>query len=217
MAHQILDNHKTIDQTTWERRDTFGWFKDFDFPYLVVGIDVDISAALPLWKDRGWSAYYCLIYAVCRAANAVPAFRQRIRGNDVVEHATVHTNFTVPHGTESFAIRVAAYVPDFAEFYASLKGATAPQEITASTTAKDHFVYLSVLPWMRFHHVVQPTTQKSSSIPRIIWGRFAESQGKTVCPFSVQVHHGLVDGVHMGRFFEALQGLLNDPTGTYGG
>ncbi len=210
MTHPIIEQFNTIDPAHWERRDTFTWFKDFDFPYLVVGIDVDVSVALPIWKARKLSPYFCMIYAVCRAANAVPAFRQRIRGDTVIEHACVHTNFTVPHGTESFAIRVASYLPRFDEFYAALESAPAPQEITASAVAKDHFIYLSVLPWMRFHHVVQPTTKKSS-IPRIIWGKFTGSDGKTICPFSVQVHHGLVDGLHVGRFYEALQSLLDNP------
>jgi len=30
-------------------------------------------------------------------------------------------------------------------------------------------------------------------------------------PVSVQVHHGLLDGLHLGRYFSAVQGLLGKP------
>ncbi|MDM5124736.1 chloramphenicol acetyltransferase [Aeromonas encheleia] len=29
-------------------------------------------------------------------------------------------------------------------------------------------------------------------------------------PFSVQVHHSFVDGIHIGRFLEKLQAALNE-------
>ena len=30
-------------------------------------------------------------------------------------------------------------------------------------------------------------------------------------PLSVQAHHALVDGVHMGRYFEIMQAYLDQP------
>jgi chloramphenicol O-acetyltransferase type A len=30
-------------------------------------------------------------------------------------------------------------------------------------------------------------------------------------PVSVEVHHALVDGIHVGRFFEIYQGYLDEP------
>ena len=32
-------------------------------------------------------------------------------------------------------------------------------------------------------------------------------------PVSVAVHHALADGLHVGRYVERLQEVLNDPTG----
>ncbi|MDE6676058.1 MAG: chloramphenicol acetyltransferase, partial [Acetatifactor sp.] len=33
---------------------------------------------------------------------------------------------------------------------------------------------------------------------------------RILLPFSVQVHHSFVDGVHIGRLAEGLQGYLNE-------
>ena len=41
--------------------------------------------------------------------------------------------------------------------------------------------------------------------PRITWGRFTEVHKRVIMPLSVQVHHGLADGYHVGRFFELFQ------------
>jgi chloramphenicol O-acetyltransferase type A len=30
-------------------------------------------------------------------------------------------------------------------------------------------------------------------------------------PVSVEVHHALMDGLHVGRYFERLEGYLSDP------
>ncbi|MCK5418959.1 MAG: hypothetical protein KAI93_10645, partial [Desulfobacterales bacterium] len=49
------------------------------------------------------------------------------------------------------------------------------------------------------------------SIPRISWGSFKEDKEKIGMPLAVQVHHGLADGYHLGKFFNQMQELLNDP------
>jgi chloramphenicol O-acetyltransferase type A len=49
------------------------------------------------------------------------------------------------------------------------------------------------------------------SIPRISWGSFKEDKEKIGMPLAVQVHHGLADGYHLGKFFNRMQELVNDP------
>ena len=44
----------------------------------------------------------------------------------------------------------------------------------------------------------------SDSIPRVSWGRWEEREGRTVLSLSLELNHRLVDGVHVGRFYEAL-------------
>jgi chloramphenicol O-acetyltransferase type A len=49
------------------------------------------------------------------------------------------------------------------------------------------------------------------SIPRIAWGKYFEENGKIKLPLSVQVHHALVDGLHVGQYFNAIQEILDNP------
>ena len=49
------------------------------------------------------------------------------------------------------------------------------------------------------------------SIPRISWGKYFEESGKIKLPLSVQAHHALVDGIHVGQYFNTIQEILDDP------
>ena len=36
-------------------------------------------------------------------------------------------------------------------------------------------------------------------------GRYRKENGRTLLPLAMQVHHGVTDGFHVGRFFNRLQ------------
>jgi chloramphenicol O-acetyltransferase len=62
------------------------------------------------------------------------------------------------------------------------------------------------------HEVVHPIhLSPADSIPRFAWGKIFEEGGARKIPLSAQAHHALLDGLHMGRFFEKVQDLLNAP------
>jgi len=45
-------------------------------------------------------------------------------------------------------------------------------------------------------------------VPRIIWGKYFDQNGRAMMPLAVQAHHALVDGRDMGAYFEKVQMLL---------
>ncbi len=212
---------KIIDLKTWDRRNTYQWFKDFDYPYFVVGAELDITAALPYFKQQQLSPYLCLIYAACKTANQMPSFRQRMRGTgiheQVVEHECIHANFTVPKmdskAENTFAIKLAEYQSDFRKFYASTSDTHALAEINPNETpdVSDHWLFISCLPWVSFTHITQPVTRKSGSIPRIVWGKFTPRGEQILLPISVQAHHSLLDGIHVGQYLQNFQRMLSEP------
>ena len=65
--------------------------------------------------------------------------------------------------------------------------------------------FVSCLPWVTYTAMVQPVPCPADSNPRITFGRFREENGKSLMPLSLLAHHGLVDGLHMARFFEGFQ------------
>jgi chloramphenicol O-acetyltransferase type A len=47
------------------------------------------------------------------------------------------------------------------------------------------------------------------SIPRISWGKYFRDDNLIKMPLSVQVHHALMDGFHVGRYFQQVQKYLD--------
>ena len=78
---------------------------------------------------------------------------------------------------------------------------------------KEHveILYISCIPWVRYTHFIR-TIEKGGedNIPRISWGKYVkEKDGRIMMPLSVQVHHALMDGYHVGMFFEKMETYLN--------
>ena len=52
---------------------------------------------------------------------------------------------------------------------------------------------------------------REESVPKIAFGKYREEGGRASMPVSVEVHHALMDGLHVGRYFERLQSYFDDP------
>lgn len=67
------------------------------------------------------------------------------------------------------------------------------------------------MPWISYTHVSHTNSgKKDVATPIFVWGKFFEKDGKVLLPFSVQVHHSFVDGIHIGRLADILQNKLNE-------
>jgi len=76
---------------------------------------------------------------------------------------------------------------------------------------RDDYLFLSSIPWIAFTSAVHAMHYTPvDSVPRITWGRFFEEKGEMKMPLSVQAHHALVDGRHMGLYYERIQELFDE-------
>lgn len=51
---------------------------------------------------------------------------------------------------------------------------------------------------------------KEDSIPRISFGKYFYQDDKVLLPYSIQVNHMLLDGIHVGKYMERLQEFLDE-------
>ena len=211
-----------IDLSTWSRRDAFEFFRSFDKPFFNVCVHLDVSrlkAALAAWPHAGLSLA-CYFIAL-RLVNRHQAFRLRLEDGRVRVHDEVHGSTTVLRDDgESFFFAELTHMSDFAAFAAhanaaidaarALHGAFEPK---AGQTA---CVYFTSLPWLHFtsfSHARQWARdgQRDDSIPRFAFGRARAQGGQLWLPMSVEVHHALMDGVHVGRFVQDFEAVLVAP------
>jgi len=204
---------RTIDKSTWPRRHHFELFSAMDIPYLGLCANVEVSAFRRAVKERGLSFTVALVHALATAANAVPELRQRIRGDDVVEHEVVHPSLTVLTQGDLFSFCLVPYSRDLPTFAASAAEAIARVQVHPTVEdepGRDDLLYLTGIPWVSFTALTHPVhLHPPDSIPRIAWGRFFEEHGRLRMPLSVQAHHALVDGLHLARFYEHAQEELD--------
>ncbi len=77
---------------------------------------------------------------------------------------------------------------------------------------EDDLLFVSCVPWINFTSITHPRKNDTTDfIPRISWGKFTHVDEKTFMPVSIQLHHGLADGYHVGLFFETLESMLSQP------
>ena len=70
----------------------------------------------------------------------------------------------------------------------------------------DQLVYFTCLPWFPVTALKnEKDLNPSDSVPRVAWGRWEEKGARTELLLSLELNHRLLDGVHVGRFYEALK------------
>jgi chloramphenicol O-acetyltransferase type A len=206
---------RTIDMQTWSRREHFELFSTFDYPHFGMCANVDLTAFYLAVKQRRISFNLATVYVLARAANAIPEFRYRIRVGGVVEHEIVHPSTTILTGEDLFSFCTMDYIEDFSEFAARAaeKIARVQENPTlGDEPGQDNLLYMTVIPWVSFTSFMHPLDlHPADSVPRFAWGKFFEEGEFLKMPLSVQAHHALVDGVHMGKYYEQVQDYLNQP------
>ncbi|MFX0123078.1 MAG: CatA-like O-acetyltransferase [Candidatus Hodarchaeota archaeon] len=204
-----------IDMQTWSRRNHFRLFNSFNHPHFNMSANVDLTAFHPVVKQRGYSLTVAIAYIIARASNAIPEFRYRIRAEQVVEHEIVHPSFTVLVDEDHFSFCTVDYSEDFPVF-----AARAAKRMTfvknhmdlENEPDRDDYLFMSTIPWVSFTSFTHPMQfHPTDSVPRFAWGKIFEEGGLLKLPLSVQGHHAIMDGIHMGRFYEKVQNYCSQP------
>jgi chloramphenicol O-acetyltransferase type A len=206
-----------IDIENWPRREHFEFFYRMDYPQYNICANIDITHFLRFVKENRLPFYYAMIYAVTLATDHCENFRYRIRENrQVVLHDKLHPSFTDNSAADTnglFKFVTLDMERDLFRFVADAKATSDGQTAYFDyepLIGRDDFIYLTCVPWISFTHLSHTITiNRNDAVPRISWGKYFEQDGKTLLPFSVQVHHALVDGLHVGRYMETLQEYLN--------
>ena len=73
----------------------------------------------------------------------------------------------------------------------------------------DDLIFLSCLPWLDITALTNERDfDPDDAIPRLAWGKYVLREGRLELGYSVEVNHRFIDGLHIGRFGERLQALI---------
>ena len=139
--------------------------------------------------------FLSFLYAVTRAANAVPQLRRRIlEDGTVVEFDWCPPSYTAmkPDGVYVYCT-VEGDLPYDA--FIALGQRRQREVLERGTLTEDgdarSFFFVSSLPWLHYSQLEHPMVSPDDSNPRISWGKYVTANGRTTLPVSLFVNHAL--------------------------
>lgn len=206
---------KEIDVETWYRKDVFRYFMEFDDPYFNITANVDVTSTLSLCKSQSLPVSLAILHLALKGANRIPEFRTRLVGEKIVEYEVVNGSQIVLHDDDTFSFCMYEAADAVKEFCAA--GVEATNRVKETRLLDENpgridQIFFSVIPWVSFTSFKNAQRRDhTQTVPRIVFGKFFEAGDRRMMPVSVEVHHSMMDGVHVGRFFDHFQKLLNEP------
>jgi len=207
---------RLIDLDSWPRRVHFETFRQFDYPHFNITSTIDVEQMLPIARGHRASLTIVITYLLTYTANQLENFRWRIRGSEVIEHKVVHPSITILASDDLFSFCTMEYVPEFSKFADGAVQTIAHMRDNPSLedkTNQDDLLFMTSIPWIPFTSFIHPIhLHPVDSIPRFSWGKIHIVEGRQKMPLSVQGHHALMDGLHVGRYFESMQNNCDNCT-----
>ena len=203
-----------IDLAGWNRREHFAFFSAFEEPFFGLVATVDCTRALAEAKRLGVPFFLYYLHAALRAVNRVEALRYRIEDGQVWCYDRIHASATIGRPDHTFGFSFIEQHDELADFLpaanAEIAAVQASQGLRLGpATSRPDVIHFSALPWVRFTGLTHARSfGHPDSCPKISVGQTYGEGGATLMPVSVNVHHGLADGYHVGQFLAAFQELL---------
>ncbi len=208
-----MKKYKVIDMSNDPRRSHFEYFSKMADPYLGVTVQVTVDGFVQHCKENHHPFFLSFLYCIGQAANEIPELRRRISGEQVIEFESCDTSHTVMRDNDTYAYCRLNTMQPFESYIAQ---AMVSQEQAKQSGTLDEegdpisLLFISSMPWLHYTALVQPTPRPADSNPRIIWGRYASVNGRLVMPVTLLVNHALVDGLHVARFYAALERRIDE-------
>lgn len=197
------------------RRDRYELFNSFESPLLNITFNLEVPEFRPYCKKRGYPPFHFFLYVLFKSLMKIENFRYRIYQGEVIKIDNLIPSYTVMNQEKVLNFTRFEHSEDLGTFIErSLKAreeSTQAKKLLHSASEfsereiKD-YVFITSIPWLDFTSIQHPVKKLSEvDIPALAWGKFKSyGEDKIVMPFSVQVHHGFVDGYHIHLLAEEI-------------
>jgi chloramphenicol O-acetyltransferase type A len=203
-----------INLETWERKAMFDFFSNYDLPRFNLTFDLDVTQFVNLVKQKKQSFYLSFMHLVVLEMNSIANFQYRINDQSVFIHTIDHVSFTdMMTNGKQFKMVTCEFFNDRETFIKSAKKASFKQGDTFFVPTSETIlttVYVTSFPWGKFLGFTHATKLgPKDSVPRVSWSQFVDVGHKKILTISIEVHHALVDGYHVGLLLKQIQDALN--------
>jgi chloramphenicol O-acetyltransferase type A len=205
-----------LDIANWPRKEHFHFFRQFEEPFFGATVEIDCTTAYENSKKLGSSFFIYYLHKTLVAVNTIESFRYRISEDKIYINERIDASATIGRADGTFGFSLIEYDLSFAVF--KQNALTEIERIQKSTGLftrtfeTDNVIHFSAIPWVNFTSLSHARTYSiPDSCPKISFGKMIVSEnGKRTMPMSVHVHHGLMDGLHLGQFVDYFQEIMNE-------
>ncbi|MCF6435102.1 CatA-like O-acetyltransferase [Pseudoalteromonas sp. MMG022] len=208
---------KKINLDTWPRAEHYHFFKGFDKPHFNITTNLDLSLLYRYAKQQQYSFTDCYLYCLLKAVNSYTPMRYRIVDGLPVEvdELMASTVFLKEDDTFRFIpLSLQQNITEFAAHTAKQKAIYLnktlldEQFMLRETSAAQ--IHVSILPWFNFSSFSHAATSQGTcvGIPKFVFGQYQIESG--LMPLNIEVHHALLDGVHVAQFLTTLNKVISE-------
>lgn len=200
----------------WKRKEHYHFFKDYQEAFFGITANVDCTKAYTYAKEHDFSFFLYYMHKSLEAVNAIEEFRYRIEEGNVVCFDEIHGSTTAMNADNVFAFAFLRYRDGFQEFSELAQKEIAFIKTISGLNINEEngrldVIHYSTIPWVSFTSLTHERNYAfADSIPKITFGKYYKEGDRLLLPLAVNVHHGLMDGMHVGRYFELFQALLDE-------
>ena len=202
-----------LDIDQWPRKATYEFFRDYEDPFFNFVANIDVSNVYKFCKANDLAVSLALLYYSLVTANQIREFRIRLFNGRLVEFDRIHATQTILNDDETFSFAYFEMKDDVFEFNESGKRAREKYKALRSFEVESHradLIYYSAIPWVSFTSFKHAgRLDKRQTIPRIVFGKIFTDGDRMLMPLSVEANHTIMDGFHVGKFFNGFQENLD--------
>ncbi len=206
---------KILDLSNWNRKEHFDFFNSFDEPYFGIVATVDCSNAFTNSQQQGISFFAYYLYCSMLAVNNVPEFKYRIDNDKIIIHDIINASPTIGRKDGTFGFGYVPFNDDFTVFRNNVANEVERVQLMRgiglnNDTIRTDVIHYSSIPWYSFSGLTHPRNFiDRDSVPKITFGKVhKDNDGRHKLPVSVTVHHGLCDGLHVGKYLDEFENNL---------
>ena len=190
------------------RRDRFDSFAGFADPTLNIGMNLVLPDFRPFCKAHDIPPFHFFLFCLLTSIRDIDNFMYRIYDGEVIRIDEFIASYTVINDDHNY--NYAAFdMSDVLEVFVARSVAAGQLARTSralinsgkelSPRERKNNIYTTCMPWIDMTSIAHPVfCYQEPDIPLIAWGKYGHNvDGKMTLPFSVQAHHGFVDGYHI--------------------
>ncbi len=205
-----------LDIENWNRKEHFLFFKQMEEPFFGLTVEIDCTKAYQVANALNTSFFVYYLHKTIVAVNTIDVFRYRIIEDEIYVFDRIDASATIMREDNSFGFSLIEYSPNFEVFAANtfkeIQRIKSTPGLFTRKFKSENVIHFSTIPWVNFTSLSHARSYTSpDSCPKISFGKMMiDKNGKRTMSMSIHVHHGLIDGFHLGQFVDCFQELMNN-------